>query len=96
MALLLLLSGCGAEKPSKEQYESRVCDVMISAANAWTSADPNQTFAAAADDLSSISAPADVEAFHETLASEMKQYSETLGGNGLVSGSTTCTRGRKR
>jgi hypothetical protein len=83
LALIVVLSGCGGGKLSKEQYESRVCDIMIRAANAWTTAEPQQTFADAADDLGSISAPADVEAFHETLASEMKEYSEILGGDGL-------------
>jgi hypothetical protein len=43
----------------------------------------HRLFADAADDLSSISAPADVETFHETLAAEMKEYSKTLGAPGL-------------
>jgi hypothetical protein len=79
LALLLVLGGCGGGKLSREQYESRVCDIMIRAANAWSTADPSQTFADAADDLGSISAPADVDEFHKTLASEMKEFSEALG-----------------
>ncbi len=83
LALLLVPAGCGREKLSKEQYESSVCAIMVRAANAWTAADPSQTFADAADDLGSISAPADVEGFHKTLASEMKEFSEALGDRGL-------------
>jgi predicted RNA-binding Zn ribbon-like protein len=88
LALLLVLSGCGGGKLSKEQYESHVCDIMIRAANAWTTADPSRTFADAADDLDSISAPADVEGFHKTLASEMKEFSETMETHGDVSAVT--------
>jgi hypothetical protein len=79
LPLLLVLSGCGGAKLSKEQYDSRVCRIMIRAANAWTTADPQQTFSDAADDLGSISPPADVEGFHKTLVSELKEFSETLG-----------------
>jgi hypothetical protein len=78
LALILVLSGCGGGKLSKEQYESRVCDIMLRVDNAYTTADPKQTFADAADDLDSISAPADVEGFHKTLVSELKAFSETL------------------
>jgi hypothetical protein len=70
LALLLVLSGCGGGRLSKEDYESRVCDIMIRTQSAWSTGDPAQTFADAADDLESISAPADVEDFHKTLTSE--------------------------
>jgi hypothetical protein len=83
VALLVVASGCGGEKLSKAQYESRVCEIMIRAENAWTTPNPAQTFADAADDLGSISAPAEVEGFHKTLASEMKKHSEALGVSGL-------------
>jgi hypothetical protein len=82
LALLLVLAGCGGKKLSKEQYESRVCDIMIRTQSAWSTADPSQTFADAADDLGSISAPADVEDFHKTLASEMREFSKALGDPG--------------
>ena len=73
------------EGVSKEQYESRVCDLMIRAQNAWAGTHEKQVFAEVADDLGSISAPADVAGFHKTLASEMKKFSETLGDPNLDS-----------
>jgi hypothetical protein len=78
LTLLLVLSGCGGRTLSKEEYESRVCDIVHRVDNAYTTPDPEQTFADAADDLGSISAPADVEGFHKTLASELKGFSEAL------------------
>jgi hypothetical protein len=66
------------EGAAKQQYESRVCDLMIRAENAWAGTHEEQTFADVADVLASISAPADVEGFHKTLASEMKEFSETM------------------
>jgi hypothetical protein len=83
LALLLVLSACRGGQLSKEQYESRVCDIMHRVDNAYTTADPERTFAVAADDLGSISAPSDVEGFHKTLVSELKKFSEPMGSHDL-------------
>jgi hypothetical protein len=65
----------------KKQYESRVCDIMVLAEYAWATDQEEQVFAELADELGSISAPADVEGFHKSLASELNEFSETLGSH---------------
>ena len=78
LALLLVVSGCGGGgRLSKAEYESRVCDIMIDAEDAESQADPQHAMSVAADELSSISAPPDVEGFHKTLVSEFKKFSAT-------------------
>jgi hypothetical protein len=81
LALFLVVSGCGGEKLSKEQYESRVCNIMIDELEAESRSDPKQAMGEAADELSSISAPLDVEGLHDTLVSEFKKASETPSGD---------------
>ena len=66
---------------AKERYESRVCDIMIDADDVESQADPQQAYGEAADELSSISAPPDVESLHKTLVSEFTEFSETPKGD---------------
>jgi hypothetical protein len=80
LALALTTSACGGGKLSNAEYESRVCEIMVDANDVESQADPQQAYGEAADELSSISAPADVESLHKTLVSELKAFSETPKG----------------
>jgi hypothetical protein len=57
---------------------------MILAEYAWATDQEEQVFVDLADELGSISAPADVEGFHKTLASEINEFSEILGDSDAI------------